>query len=112
MSVQDQPESQHMRALTRANQVRLARAELKREIGDGRRTVVEVLEAVPWHAGSMTVSDLLLAQHLWGRTRVRRLLTSIPLSEAKLLAGLTDRQRRVLIARLKGEDVVDPWPFA
>ena len=39
-----------MRALERANQVRLARAELKRRVADGEVDVAEVILDCPWEA--------------------------------------------------------------
>jgi hypothetical protein len=103
-----------MRALSQANRVRLARAELKRQIADGTRTVADVVRECPWEAASMTIADLLMSQHRWGRTRCRRFLISIPMSETKTVGSMTDRQRRALAAKLSGEVVADPFadPFA
>jgi hypothetical protein len=100
---------QHMRALDRANRVRLARAELKREIADGSRSVAHVVVESPWESESMTIADLLMSQHRWGRTRCRRFLAAIPMSETKTIGSMTDRQRGQLAARLRGEIVVDPF---
>ena len=100
---------QHMRALDRANRVRLARAELKREIADGSRTVADVVTECPWESESMTISDLLMSQHRWGHTRCRRFLAQLPMSENKTIGSMTDRQRSQLAARLNGETVVDPF---
>ena len=100
---------QHMRALEQANRVRLARAELKRQIADGARTVADVIVECPWEAESMTISDLLMSQHRWGRTRCRRFLGSIQMSETKTIGSMTARQRTSLAARLNGEPVHDPF---
>lgn len=94
---------QHMRALAQANRVRLARAELKRQVTDGEVTVQEVVLSCAWEAASMTIADLLMSQHRWGRTRCRRFLASIPMSETKTIGSMTDRQRRALAARLRGD---------
>jgi hypothetical protein len=94
---------QHMRALAQANRVRLARAELKRQVTDGETTVGDVVLSCPWQAESMAIADLLMSQHRWGRTRCRRFLASIPMSETKSVGSMTDRQRRALAARLRGE---------
>ncbi len=106
------PAPQHMRALAQANKVRLARAELKRQVADGELTVAEVVLDCPWQAGSMAIADLLMSQHRWGRTRCRRFLGSIPMSETKTIGSMTDRQRRDLAARLGGEATADVDPFA
>jgi hypothetical protein len=97
------PAAQHMRALAQANRVRLARAELKRQVAEGETSAADVVLSCPWEADSMTISDLLMSQHRWGRTRCRRFLASIPMSETKTIGSMTDRQRRALSALLAGE---------
>lgn len=94
------PAPQHMRALARANEVRLARADLKRRIGYGEVTVADVVLGPSWEAESMTISDLLMSQRRWGATRCRKLLQSIPMSENKTVGSMTERQRRALAALL------------
>jgi hypothetical protein len=99
------PAAQHMRALAQANRVRLARAELKRQVADGETSVADVVLECPWEADSMTISDLLMSQHRWGRTRCRRFLTSLPMSETKTIGTMTDRQRNELARMLSGDRV-------
>jgi hypothetical protein len=94
-----------MRALAQANRVRLARAELKRQVAEGETSVADVVLECPWEAESMTISDLLMSQHRWGRTRCRRFLASIPMSETKTIGSMTDRQRRALASMLVGDPV-------
>jgi hypothetical protein len=108
------PAPQHMRALEQANRVRLARAELKREVAEGIRSVAEIVLECPWEAESMVVADLLMSQHRWGRTRCRRFLASIPMSETKTIGSMTERQRRALAARMRGEEATaaEHDPFA
>ncbi len=91
---------QHMRALERANKVRLARAELKRRIADGELGVAEVILDCPWEAESMAVGDLLMSQRRWGQTRCRKFLAQVPMSEKKSIGSMTDRQRRTLASML------------
>src|SRR5688500_9101384 len=97
------PAPQHMQALAQANKVRLARAELKRQVADGETTVADIVLDCPWEAESMAIADLLMSQHRWSRTRCRRFLASIPMSETKTVGSMTDRQRRALSARLRGD---------
>jgi hypothetical protein len=92
--------SQHMHALERANRVRLARATLKRKIANGQLDAAEVVLACPWEAESMSVSELLMSQKRWGRTRCRKFLASIGLPEMKKVSTLTERQRLTLAALL------------
>jgi len=91
---------QHMQALARANRVRLARAELKRSIGRGEVEVSEVIQDCPWETESMTLAELLTSQRRWGRTRARKLLQALALSENKQLGTLTPRQRAMLTTAL------------
>ena len=92
---------QCMQALARANKVRLARAELKRSIGAGRRSVIDVIVESPWEADSMSLSELLCSQRRWGRARSRKLLSSAAISEGKKIGSLTERQRRILVHALE-----------
>ena len=92
-----------MQALARANRVRLARADLKRQVAEGEITVGEVVLTCPWEAESMAIADLLMSQHRWGRTRCRTFLAAIPMSETKTIGSMTDRQRHALAALLGGD---------
>lgn len=91
---------QHMRALERANLVRLARAELKRAIARGETDASEVVRECPWETESMTIAELLTSQRRWGRTRARKFLLPLSLNENKQLGTLTSRQRRLLSTEL------------
>jgi hypothetical protein len=101
-----------MQALAQANKVRLARAELKRQVADGELSVADVVLDCPWEAESMTIADLLMSQHRWGRTRCRRFLMQIPMNETKTIGSMTERQRRCLAGRLRGEETAEADPFA
>ena len=48
----------------------------------------------------MSISDLLMSQKRWGRTRCRRLLVSLSVPENKQVGTLTERQRDALAAVL------------
>lgn len=89
---------QHMQALQRANEVRLARAELKRKVGEGILTVDEVVLTCPWEVASMTIAELLASQRRWGTTRCRKFLADIGMAETKTVGSMTDRQRSLLAA--------------
>ena len=89
-------EPQRLRALERANEVRLARAELKRRIAYGDVSAGEVILACPWEASSWSVAELLMSQRRWGITRCRKFLARNQISELKQVGQLTDRQRRLL----------------
>ena len=93
-------QEQHLRALEYANRVRLARARMKRRIGAGELSATEVVLNCPWQAHSMSISDLLMSQKRWGRTRCRRLLVSLGVPENKQVGTLTERQRLAMAAVL------------
>jgi hypothetical protein len=89
-----------MRALERANEVRLARAALKRRIAQGQVTAARVILDSPWEAHSWAVGDLLMSQRRWGSQRCRKFLSRFQISERKEIGKLTQRQRLALAAEL------------
>ena len=110
----DAGQEQHLRALEYANRVRLARAEMKRGIASGELSAAEVVLSCPWQAHSMSISDLLMSQKRWGRTRCRRLLVSLGVPENKQVGTLTERQRLALASMLaaKGADAAGEQSLA
>ncbi|MCW3029014.1 MAG: hypothetical protein JWN81_2225 [Solirubrobacterales bacterium] len=100
---------QYMRALERANEVRLARASLKRRVALGELDVAEVILGCPWEAESMAVADLLMSQRRWGQTRCRKFLSQIPMSEKKTIGSMTERQRRTLAMMLNSSGRGRAW---
>jgi hypothetical protein len=95
------PAPQRLRALERANEVRLARAELKRRIAEGEASVVEVLRDPPHAASTWEIGELLTSQRRWGSTRCRKFLNRHQISETKQIGALTERQRRILADQLE-----------
>jgi len=89
-----------MRALQRANEVRLARADLKRRVAQGEVLAAQVILDCPWEAESMAVADLLTSQRRWGRTRCRKFLSAVGMSENKTMGTMTERQRNALASLL------------
>jgi len=90
-------------ALVRANAIRLARSQLKRDLKAGRADPVEILIEPPEFARAMPVWDLLLALPAIGLHRGRRLLREAKrdeqwpeLSMQTRLSSLTPRQRASL----------------
>ncbi|HEU0023075.1 MAG TPA: hypothetical protein VFQ12_00490 [Thermoleophilaceae bacterium] len=73
---------------------------MKRRVAAGELTAAEVVMSCPWQAQSMSISDLLMSQKRWGRTRCRRLLMSLGVPENKQVGTLTDRQRIAVAAVL------------
>jgi hypothetical protein len=93
---------QRLRALERANEIRLARAELKRRIARGSVSAAEIILSPPYEASSWAIGELLMSQRRWGATRCRKFLIRNQISETKPLMTLTDRQRRLLASQLGG----------
>jgi hypothetical protein len=94
---------QHMQALAHANRVRLARAALKRSIARGDVDAAAVIRDCPWETESMTLAELLTSQRRWGRTRARKFLFALALTENKRLGTLTSRQRQLLSNELEAK---------
>lgn len=91
---------QRLRALERANEIRLARAVLKRQIADGEISTAEVILSPPCAAMSWAIGDLLMSQRRWGTTRCRKFLLRNQINENKTIGALTERQRRLLAKQL------------
>jgi hypothetical protein len=97
---------QRLRALERANEVRLARADLKRRIAEKQISAAEVILRCPWEANSWAVAELLLSQRRWGRSRCRKFLGRNHISEVKTIGALTERQRWMLAEQLECTDAI------
>jgi hypothetical protein len=93
---------QRIQALERANQVRRARAVLKRRIARGQLAAAEVILICPAEAARMTISELLGSQPGWGDVRCRALLNRVSMREDKPIGTLTERQRLSLASLLGG----------
>ena len=100
------PEPQRLAALERANQVRLARASLKRRIALGQVAAADVLLTCPPEASSWPIGELLISQRRWGSSRCRKFLARNQLVETKRIGTLTERQRRLLASSLTAPVVV------
>jgi hypothetical protein len=95
---------QRMQALQRANEIRIARATLKRQIAAGRTSAAQAILSGPPEIEGMAVIELLRSQRSWGQARCRGLMRAIPLSENKTIGSMTDRQQRLLLAMLQAEN--------
>jgi len=89
-----------LQALERANEIRRARARLKRRIGAGQLTAAQVILECPPEAQRWPVAGLLACQQHWGKTTCNKFLARNQISETKRIGELTERQRRVLAAEL------------
>ncbi len=92
---------QHMQALAHANEIRLARAALKRSIKAGRVSAAEIVRECPGEVSTMTISELLCSPQRWGRARARKFLSPLAVNENRELGKLTERQRGEMARRLE-----------
>lgn len=92
---------QRMDALQRANEVRTRRAQLKRDLKAGRVDPVQPLTRTPEWVDTMKVFDLLLAVPKVGRIKALKALQRCQIAASKTVGGLSERQRRELVARLR-----------
>ncbi|MGH3085307.1 MAG: integration host factor, actinobacterial type [Gaiellaceae bacterium] len=92
--------AQRLEALRRANEIRIGRAQLKKDLATGSVRITDILATPPECAKTQTIDDLLLALPNYGPVRVARLLAHCRTSPSKTVAGLSERQRQELIGRL------------
>jgi hypothetical protein len=93
--------NQRMEALARANEVRSARARLKRDLKAGRCSIEELLLAPPEYLQTAKVFDMLLAVPKYGRVKVNKMLLGCRISPSKTIGGLSERQRSELVVLLR-----------
>ena len=89
---------QRMEALKRANDIRVKRARLKKDLKDGRVRIESILEEPPEYVSTAKVFDILMAVPKFGRVKAARFLTQCRISQSKTVGGLSDRQRTELIS--------------
>ena len=97
----DDVREQRLAALRLANDVRRARAELKRQIADGVVSVAETLRHPSTVAARCSVLELLMSQRRWGRRKSAKFLAACAISESKSVGDLTERQRELLVEQLQ-----------
>jgi len=88
---------QRMDALRRANDVRVKRAQLKKDLKDGRVRIETILGGPPEYVETAKVIDILMAVPKFGRVKAARFLSTCRISQSKTIGGLSDRQRAELI---------------
>ncbi|MDQ3823203.1 MAG: hypothetical protein M3321_08180 [Actinomycetota bacterium] len=88
---------QRMEALRRANEIRVRRAQLKKDLKDGRARIEEILSEPPDYVSTAKVFDMLMAVPKFGRVKAARFLNMCRISQSKTVGGLSERQRAELI---------------
>lgn len=93
--------SQHMQALARANEVRLFRAKIRREITEGERSAATTLIWFDDKLETMRVVDLLTALPRVGEQKAEEWLRECWASPDKRIGALSDRQRNCIVAKVQ-----------
>jgi hypothetical protein len=88
---------QRMDALKRANDVRVKRARLKKDLKEGSVRIEQILDDPPEYVSTAKVIDILMAVPKFGRVKAARFLNTCRISQSKTVGGLSDRQRTELI---------------
>jgi hypothetical protein len=86
-----------MEALKRANDIRVKRAKLKKDLKSGAVSIEQILGSPPEYVSTAKVFDMLMAVPKFGRVKSLRMLNQCRISQSKTVGGLSDRQRQELI---------------
>jgi hypothetical protein len=92
---------QRLRALRLANEIRSARAQLKKELASGKIELAQILAQPPEYVRTARVRDVLLALPKIGSVKAGRILADCGIAPSKTLGGLTERQRTELMNRFR-----------
>ena len=88
-------------ALARANDTRTQRAQLKRDLKAGRRSIQELLLDPPAFLERARVLEMLLAVPKYGRVKANTVLTHYRISPNRTFGALSQRQRAELASMLR-----------
>ena len=88
---------QRMEALKRANDIRVRRAKLKKDLKTGSVRIEQILSNPPEFVSTAKVFDILMAVPKFGRVKASRFLNQCRISQSKTVGGLSERQRAELI---------------
>jgi hypothetical protein len=91
---------QRMDALRRANEIRVRRAKLKKDLKAGAVRIESVLRNPPEYVETAKVIDILMAVPKFGRVKAARFLNQCRISQSKTVGGLSERQRAELVGLL------------
>jgi hypothetical protein len=92
---------QRMEALKRANEIRVRRAQLKKDLKSGRARIEAILSQPPAYVETAKVFDMLMAVPKFGRVKAARFLNQCRISQSKTVGGLSERQRAELVGLLR-----------
>ena len=86
-----------MEALKRANDIRVRREKLKKDLKTGSIRIEQILSDPPEFVSTAKVFDILMAVPKFGRVKASRFLNQCRISQSKTVGGLSERQRAELI---------------
>jgi hypothetical protein len=100
-SVRGRSRQYRLRALRLANEIRSARAQLKKDLASGKIELAQILAQPPKCVRTARVRDVLLALPKIGSVKAGRILAGSGVAHSKTLCGLTERQRTELLNRFR-----------
>jgi hypothetical protein len=89
---------QRMEALKRANDIRVRRAKLKKDLKEGHVRIETIVLDPPEYVSTAKVFDMLMAVPKLGRVKAARMLNQCRISQSKTVGGLSERQRAELVS--------------
>ncbi|MCL6106256.1 MAG: hypothetical protein M1309_02760 [Actinobacteria bacterium] len=89
---------QRLDALGRANAIRSKRAQLKKDLKKGITQIDQILADPPEFIRTAKVVDVLLSVPNCGKVKSAKVLNHCRISSNKTVGGLSERQRRELVA--------------
>lgn len=92
---------QRMEALRRANDIRSRRAQLKKDLKDGRVSIGQIITDPPDFVMTAKVFDMLMAVPKYGKVKATRFLNHCRIAQGKTIGGLSERQRGELLELLR-----------
>jgi hypothetical protein len=92
---------QRMEALRRANDIRSRRAQLKKDLKDGRVSIDAIITQPPEFVMTAKVFDMLMAVPKYGKVKATRFLNHCRIAQGKTIGGLSERQRNELLELLR-----------
>lgn len=93
--------AKRMESLRQGNQIRTARADLKRRMRVGAADPAAIVREPPEFVASMRVFDLLLAIPMCGPTRTQKIMRALGIGPMKTMAALSERQREAIAREIE-----------
>jgi S13-like protein len=88
-------------ALEKANDIRMRRARLKKDLKARRITIHTLIVDPPEFIETMKLFDLILASPKYGRVKANKMLGYCRISPSKTIGGLSERQRKEIASFLR-----------